>query len=852
MNSLVVFLTSCILLLVSTVVIVELPISAAAATTTSSSSAAAATKSSPRLLVVGVDGGTESIRACCFDALTGQVVGASCAVPYPTRHPKPGWAEQEPTDWYHNLGQAVQGAVASVLLPDNNNDDDDDDDDNNNNTGYRFCAMALDTTCCSVVALDNHYQPLRPCLLWMDQRSAPQTKQIMETTTTTSCRRQGRRDNDPALSVNCGGKGPLSAEWMTPKALWIRQNEYEDVWNKAKTICEYQDYLNYRLTGVMVASSCNAASRWHWNGETCIQQQQQQQHHADGKYPGRPLSLYRALGIPELATKLPQKCLPMGVVVGGLTKEAAEHLNLPVDLPVVQGGADAFVGMIGLGCIHPGQLCLITGSSHLHCVVTSQPSTAPGIWGAYKGAPLPGINFAEGGQSSTGSILRWARMICTNNEVSYAALDDEASLIDPGAHGLVALETFQGSRTPVTDPFARGAFLGLTLSHTRAHIWRALLEAVCFGTRACIEGLSNAGHVCDEIIIAGGATRSPLWLQLHADVTGKPVVVCENSDAPLLGCAILASVGVGIHASVQDAVNAMVRTAQRIQPNPDVVNIYSKLYENVYRKVADAARPVAHAIHDELTSATDVRGGSQDPSPLQKRDVIISPSLLACDWANIEKEVYRCCRAGARVFHVDVFDGVFLDSPEAFTFGPQMVQAIRKSCDTYGPFGRDAILDLHVCVDRPARFVNAMARAGGNRFIFQWEAMEDTDEAADLAQLIHQAGMKSGVSLNPETDIEQVLPLLATKQIDVVDLLSVNPGFGGQDFQEHVLEKIETLRKWRDEYGHCVDIMVDGGVNGSTAERISNAGADILVSGSYLFQFPDGMKKAIQSLRQQV
>ena len=168
-------------------------------------------------LVIGVDGGTESIRACCFDAVTGAVVGKSCAVPYPTYHPRPGWAEQDPADWYQNMGEAVRGAVSSV--PGDNED-------------YEFCSICVDTTCCSVVVLDENKEPIRNCLLWMDSRSAPQTQEIM-----TKCK------GDPALRVNCGGDGPLSAEWMTPKALWIRQNEPE-VWAKAETVCEYQDYIN--------------------------------------------------------------------------------------------------------------------------------------------------------------------------------------------------------------------------------------------------------------------------------------------------------------------------------------------------------------------------------------------------------------------------------------------------------------------------------------------------------------------------------------------------------------------------------------------------------------------------------
>ncbi len=305
-----------------------------------------------RKLVIGVDGGTESIRACCFDAITGKVVGKSCAVPYTTYHPKPGWAEQNPIDWYENLCEAVRGAVKSI--GDNTAEEGDEHD---------IVAISVDTTCCSVVALDKDKEPLRPALLWMDARSAPQTREIME-----KCK------NDPALSVNCDGEGPISAEWMTPKALWIKQNE-PNVWKKAFNICEYQDYINYKLTGVLCASSCNAAARWHWDGEECIKADE------SDKYRGRPTSLYEKLGMSELADKLPQKCIPMGTLVGHLTEDAAADLGLEKGLPVAQGGPDAFVGMVGLGCIYPQQLCLITGSSHLHCVVTDKPSTATGTWG---------------------------------------------------------------------------------------------------------------------------------------------------------------------------------------------------------------------------------------------------------------------------------------------------------------------------------------------------------------------------------------------------------------------------------------------------------------------------------------
>lgn len=631
-----------------------------------------------------------------------------------------------------------------------------------------------------------------------------------------------------------------------------------------------------------MASSCNAASRWHWNGEQCILD--------GGNLPGRPFSLYKTLGIPELAYKLPTRCLPMGAVLGHLSREAAEHLGIPVGTPVVQGGADAFVGMVGLGCVHPGQLCLITGSSHLHCVVTSKPTTAPGTWGSYRGAPLPGINFAEGGQSSTGSIIRWARNLF-GTDISYKVLDDEAAKVPPGSDGLIALETFQGSRTPVTDPLARGAMLGLTLSHTKVHIWRALMEAVCFGTRACIEGLAAAGHPCDEIILAGGIARSPMWLQMHADVTGKPVVVCENTDAPLLGCAILASVGVGVHSSVDNAVKSMVRVSKRIEPDPVAAKEYDDIYQKVYQNVGSAVQPIAHAIQNrkKAPNAVPIRGGDSvrvlheesgaveiDTLIIQPEDIteeyfireeeegagemwivestlpprtVISPSLLAADWTDIKGEVCRCLAAGATRLHVDVFDGVFLNSPNAMTFGPQMVQAIRRVCNE---FGGQAVLDLHMCVERPERYIFPMAEAGATRFVFQWEAMDNVEAAIALAVEVASAGMSCGVSVNPSTKIEDIYPLLATNLVDLVDILAVEPGFGGQAFQRRVLDKIETLKVWREEYLADFDIMVDGGINHDTVRDVVEAGADILVSGTFLFLHPGGIERGIKSLLSEV
>jgi len=284
------------------------------------------------------------------------------------------------------------------------------------------------------------------------------------------------------------------------------------------------------------------------------------------------------------------------------------------------------------------------------------------------------------------------------------------------------------------------------------------MEAVCFGTKACVDGLENAGHLCNEIIIAGGSTRSNLWLQMHADVTNKTVVLCENIDAPLLGCAILASVVAGVHENVQDAVANMVRVSRRVKPNATDAKKYERIYDDVYSKLSSSVKPLVHSI-------ASLRGGSMK----QKRQVTVSPSLLACDWANIGNEIQRCLEANLKRLHIDMFDGVYLDSPDAFTFGPQMIKAMRS-------VSNQVILDVHLCVDRPRRFVESLSKAGASRITFMWEAMEDLKQAETLARDIRDHSMCCGLSINPGTEVSEILPLLETGLVDSVNILGVNPG----------------------------------------------------------------------------
>ena len=478
--------------------------------------------------VLGIDGGTESIRARVF-GLDGRSVGDK-AVSYATAFPAPSHAEQNPEDWWTAAGTATKGAIAAAGVD-----------------PADIKALACDTTSCTVVALDATGAPVRPCLLWMDVRAHAEAADILAT-------------GDPALRINGGGAGPVSPEWMLPKALWIKRNQPE-IWARAKMVGEYQDFMTLRMTGRWTASLNNMTMRWHY----------QTQH------GGWPDTLLARAGLSDLRDKWPADFVAPGEAIGPLTASAAAHLGLPASCLVVQGGADAFIGMIGLGVTQPGDLALITGSSHLQLGVAMRETHVGGVWGTYADCVYPGRDIIEGGQTSTGSVISWFKRNFAP-EATFDDLNAAAATLPPGAEGVLAVDHFQGNRTPHTDALARGAVTGLTLKHTSAHVYRALIESICLGTRAIVEAFGTAFEA-RRIVVAGGAVNAPLWLQIHADTLGLPLELTEQPEAPCLGSAILAAVGAGAFADIDAACAAMVRTARVIQPDMQAHAAYAPVFD---------------------------------------------------------------------------------------------------------------------------------------------------------------------------------------------------------------------------------------------------------------------------------
>ncbi len=503
--------------------------------------------------VLGIDCGTQSLRAALFD-LEGNML-ASDTQPYPIDYPEVSWAEQNPENWW----QAARVTVPDVLRI----------------AGVhprQVAGVSVDGTSCTVVACDRDGVLLRPSILWMDQRAHEEAEQVTAT--------------DDAVLKYAGG--PESPEWMIPKAMWLKRNEPE-TYEGAAVICEGTDWLMYRLTGRWTASLNAATCKWNYA-------------RPEGGWPD---GLLATLDMTELRDKWPGDVLPMGEKQGEVTLRAAEEIGLAPGTPVGQGGIDAYAGMLGLAVVRPGRLAVIMGSSTCHMALCAEARFGSNVWGPFPDAVIDGAWVLEGGQTATGSIVKWfadnfACRVQVDAEKrgrnTYDVLDEMAAKVPPGAEGLVLLDYWQGNRTPLRDPLARGCVWGLSLRHGAGHIMRAIYEGTALGTRHILEDLAGTGFRADGIYASGGGTRSDLWLQIHADACQVPLYLTEQPEATALGTAICGAVGAGLFEDLPAASEQMVHVTREITPNAQVAPTYDALFERyvaTYRRLKDLMHEVA-------------------------------------------------------------------------------------------------------------------------------------------------------------------------------------------------------------------------------------------------------------------
>ena len=503
--------------------------------------------------ILAIDCGTQSLRSVIFD-LKGNLLG-SATQECPVSYPAVSWAEQNANDWWEAAKNTVPKALAEAGL-----------------TGDDIAGVSVDGTSCTVVVTKRDGTPLRPVILWMDQRAHEQAARVTAT-------------NDPILKYVSWQESP---EWMIPKALWLRENE-PGSYENADLIIEGTDWLMFRLTGNWAVSLNNATCKWNYARPA----------------GGFAVDLLETLGCSDLRDKWPEDVLPMGARAGELSRAAAEDLGLKAGTPVAQGGIDAYAAMFGVGVVKPGRMALVMGTSTCHMALCAEGLFDSHVSGPFPDAVIDGLWVLEGGQTATGSIVTWlADEFGYREELEaerrgahrFEVLDEKAAEVPPGAEGLVLLDYWQGNRTPLRDPLARGTITGLSLRHGIGHLLRAIYEGTALGTRHILEDLKQAGFEAEGTYACGGGTRSKLWLQIHADVCNIPLYLTEQPEATALGTAICAAVGAGLFSSPAEASGEMAKVSEEILPNPANKEVYDwhfERYVEAYPLLKDMMHEVA-------------------------------------------------------------------------------------------------------------------------------------------------------------------------------------------------------------------------------------------------------------------
>jgi xylulokinase len=491
---------------------------------------------------LGLDVGTGGSRAIVID-MTGSVVAAATVEHQPFASPHPGWAEQDPRDWW----RASEAAIRAVL---------------NEVEPQSIKAIGLSGQMHGSVLLDARDESLRPALIWCDQRTADQCRAITEKVGAQSL-----------IELTCN---PALTGFTLPKMLWVREHEPE-VWKQVRSVLLPKDYVRLRLSGDKATDVADASgtllldvSARKWSTEMLA------------------------------ATEIDEKLLPAVYespeITGTVSAAGNQATGLPKGTPIVAGGGDQAAGAVGMGIVRAGTVSATIGTSGVVFAASDKPSLDPkGRVHTFCHA-VPNRWHVMGVTQGAGLSLRWFRDQFGAGEDDgrdpYERLTEEAARIPSGAEGLLWTPYLMGERTPHLDPNARAALVGLTASHTRAHVVRALLEGVAFSLRDTLEIFREMKVPVDEIRLGGGGARSRLWRQIQADVYGREVATVRAEEGAAYGAAILAGVGAGAWPSVDAACEAVVSVADRVKHDADSARVLEKHYAR-FRMIYPALRAVS-------------------------------------------------------------------------------------------------------------------------------------------------------------------------------------------------------------------------------------------------------------------
>jgi xylulokinase len=496
------------------------------------------------MYVLGIDVGTSGTRALVIDQ-GGRIVTSATEEHAAFASPKIGWAEQAPEDWWRAGGVAVRKALTAGNIAAN-----------------QIACVGFSGQMHGAVMLDESDNVVRPALIWCDVRTEKQCQDLTD-----------KIGAERLIQVTCN---PALTNFTLTKFLWVRENEPEN-WQRVRSVMLPKDYVRFRLTGERAIDMADASgtlmldvTNRRWSNEVL-----------------QAVQIDQAL-LPGLFES-PDVC-------GKVSETGAKATGLRAGTPVVAGAGDQAAGAIGMGIVAPGAVSATIGTSGVVFAATDRPALDPqGRLHTFCHA-IPGRWHVMGVTQSAGLSLRWFRdNFGAKGEGGdpYERLSAEAATAPPGSEDLLWTPYLMGERTPHLDANARAALVGLTASHTRAHVVRAILEGVAYSLKDSFTIFQEMKVPVKIIRLGGGGARSPLWRQIQADVYNHEVEIVVAEEGAAYGAAILAGVGAKLWPSVDAACEAIVRVANRVAPESKPAAVMQKNYA-AYRRIYPATKTIFH------------------------------------------------------------------------------------------------------------------------------------------------------------------------------------------------------------------------------------------------------------------
>lgn len=504
-------------------------------------------------LLLGVDIGTNESKGVLVDRTFRPV--ATFAVPHAIENPQPNYFEMDAEIWWSDFCRISRGLMAQAGVG-----------------PERIAGVGTSVMGCDCIPVDKNCKPLRKAILYgIDARSGPQIQALLD-----------ELGEDGVLAMF--GHIPRSDDIST-KILWIRDNEPE-VYAKAYKFLTGSSYLTAKLTGRYTIDSYLAKAAF------------RPIYRQDGTYNEKDGPRFcRADQMASIGDVID--------VAGGVTLQAAQECGLLPGTPVIVGTGDSTAESIAGGLVSPGTLFVQFGSTlfYIYCLDGHMDACPADNFPGSNPFTIPGSFASTGGTNCAGTLTKWVRDVYYRQEAdaaehggpnAYTVMAQEAAQVAPGSDGLIILPYFYGERSPINDPDARGVLFGLTGKHTRREIARAALEAVAFSMASNLKLFQDRGLNPDSVIIAGGGTKNPLWMQIAADVIGMPVQVAEDWQTASYGDACMAAIGCGLLRDFQALREAMPRR-HPVMPDPQRHRLYQR-YFDLFTALYQSTKDLMHQL----------------------------------------------------------------------------------------------------------------------------------------------------------------------------------------------------------------------------------------------------------------